>query len=167
LGRRDPDRAIAFVRRLERILFDLALAAAGDPPVGDVAPRAFAQERPHPPLHDSRRGTVRARSLAMSEQGATTCAQVRDVAAELALGALTGRERASALAHLDRCRACREDVRRLTVVGGLLLELIPPARPPAGFETRVLQRRAETLTAENAFPPRPRRAARRKRPRLR
>jgi hypothetical protein len=67
-----------------------------------------------------------------------TCAHVHDVAAELALGALTGRERADAIAHLGKCRACRENVRRLMATGGQLLELLPPAQPPAGFETRVL-----------------------------
>ena len=46
-----------------------------------------------------------------------TCAHVHDVAAELALGALTGRERASAIGHLEQCRACREDVRQLIAAG--------------------------------------------------
>jgi hypothetical protein len=69
-----------------------------------------------------------------------TCAELHDVAAELALGALTGRERAAAIAHVERCRACREDVRQLTAAGVRLLELLPPASPPAGFETRVLER---------------------------
>ena len=69
-----------------------------------------------------------------------TCAELHDVAAELALGALTGRERAAAIAHLEKCKACREDVRQLTVVGGRLLELLPPAEPPVGFEIRVLER---------------------------
>jgi anti-sigma factor ChrR (cupin superfamily) len=69
-----------------------------------------------------------------------TCAELQDVAAELALGALTGRERAAAIAHLEKCRACREDVRQLTAAGGRLLELLPPAGPPVGFEIRVLER---------------------------
>jgi anti-sigma factor ChrR (cupin superfamily) len=69
-----------------------------------------------------------------------TCAELHDVAAELALGALTGRERAAAIAHLEKCRACREDVRQLTAAGGRLLELLPPAGPPVGFEIRVLER---------------------------
>jgi anti-sigma-K factor RskA len=69
-----------------------------------------------------------------------TCAELHDVAAELALGALTGRERAAALAHLETCRACREGVRQLTEAGGRLLELLPPAEPPVGFEIRVIER---------------------------
>jgi anti-sigma-K factor RskA len=69
-----------------------------------------------------------------------TCAELQDVAAELALGALTGRERAAAIAHMEKCRACREDVRQLTAAGDRLLELLPPAGPPVGFEIRVLER---------------------------
>ena len=63
----------------------------------------------------------------MSELNDMSCAELADVAAELALGVLTGRERAGALAHLDRCDACREDVRQLTVTGEELLGLLPPA----------------------------------------
>jgi hypothetical protein len=69
-----------------------------------------------------------------------TCGELADVAAELALGVLTGRERAAALAHLETCEACQEDVRQLMATGGQLLELLPPVEPPAGFETRVLDR---------------------------
>jgi hypothetical protein len=76
----------------------------------------------------------------MSEPNDMTCTELADVAAELALGVLTGRERAMAVAHLDECDACREDVRQLMATGEQLLELLPPAEPPAGFETRVLER---------------------------
>jgi hypothetical protein len=76
----------------------------------------------------------------MSEQNDMTCGEMADVAAELALGVLTGRERAMAVAHLDKCDGCREYVRQLMATGEQLLELLPPAEPPAGFETRVLER---------------------------
>jgi anti-sigma factor RsiW len=76
----------------------------------------------------------------MSELNDMTCAELADVAAELALGVLTGRERAVAVAHLDRCDECREYVRQLMATGEQLVELLPPAEPPAGFETRVLAR---------------------------
>ena len=76
----------------------------------------------------------------MSELNDMTCGELADVAAELALGVLTGRERAMAVAHLDECDECREHVRQLMATGEQLLELLPPAEPPAGFETRVLQR---------------------------
>ena len=76
----------------------------------------------------------------MSELNEMGCAEFADVAAELALGVLTGRERARALAHLDWCDACRENVRQLTVTGEELVGLLPAIEPPAGFETRVMGR---------------------------
>jgi len=76
----------------------------------------------------------------MSEMSEMTCAELADVAAELALGVLTGRERAQALAHLDRCETCREDVRQLMATSEQLVGLLPEREPSAGFETRVLSR---------------------------
>ena len=76
----------------------------------------------------------------MSELNGMSCAEFHDSAAELALGVLTGRERAEALAHLDYCEACREHVRSLTVTSEKMLSLLPTAEPPAGFETRVMDR---------------------------
>jgi hypothetical protein len=76
----------------------------------------------------------------MNELNGMTCAELADVAAELALGVLTGRERAVAIAHLNGCEACREDVRQLMATGEQLRELLPPVEPPAGFESRVLER---------------------------
>jgi hypothetical protein len=84
----------------------------------------------------------------MSERNDMTCGELADVAAELALGVLTGRERAMAIAHLDKCEACRENVRQLMATGEQLLELLPPAEPPAGFETRVLERLGLPAPAE-------------------
>jgi hypothetical protein len=81
------------------------------------------------------------------------CDELADVAAELALGVLTGRERAEALAHLVQCPACRENVRQLTTTGEELLELLPTIEPPAGFETRVMDRLG--LTPASAQPAAP------------
>jgi anti-sigma-K factor RskA len=69
-----------------------------------------------------------------------SCDEFAGVAAELALGVLTGRERAAALAHLDGCESCREQVRELTMAQDELLALLPSQEPPAGFESRVLER---------------------------
>ena len=55
-----------------------------------------------------------------------SCDEFAEVAAELALGVLTGRERAAALAHLDGCESCREHVRELTMVG---MNCSPCCRP--------------------------------------
>ncbi|WP_405876852.1 hypothetical protein OG762_00995 [Streptomyces sp. NBC_01136] len=68
-----------------------------------------------------------------------TCVKVREIGAELALGVLPGRERAGAVAHLDRCADCREYVEQLTLVGDRLIGLLPGSEPPVGFETRVAQ----------------------------
>ncbi len=76
----------------------------------------------------------------MTDQDAMDCAQFSDVAAELALGVLTGRERAVALAHLEHCDVCREHVRQLAMTGEELLGLLPSREPRPGFETRVLTR---------------------------
>ncbi|MEV8015375.1 hypothetical protein AB0O76_03245 [Streptomyces sp. NPDC086554] len=67
------------------------------------------------------------------------CERLRELDAELALGVLPARERAEAVAHLDRCPDCREHVERLTVVGDSLLALLPDAEPPVGFESRVVR----------------------------
>jgi hypothetical protein len=87
----------------------------------------------------------------MSELDEMNCEEMADLAAELALGVLTGRERAQAIAHLDRCDACRENVRQLTETGEGLLGLLPSIEPPAGFETRVVAR----LGAAGQRPARP------------
>ncbi len=94
----------------------------------------------------------------MSELNEMSCAEFGDVAAELALGVLTGRERAEALAHIDHCDACREHVRQLTMTGEELLGLLPAAEPSPGFETRVMERLGLTVPA-------PRPARRERRPR--
>ncbi|MBT2400726.1 zf-HC2 domain-containing protein [Streptomyces sp. ISL-100] len=69
-----------------------------------------------------------------------TCDRMRDLAAELALGILPAQERAQAVAHLDRCPGCRQDIEQLTLVGDGLLGLLPGTEPPVGFETRVANR---------------------------
>ncbi len=74
---------------------------------------------------------------ALNEPG---CAGFADMPAELALGVLTGRERAEALAHLEHCAACQENVRQLTMKAEQLLQLLPAVEPPPGFETRVTER---------------------------
>src|SRR5580704_12437920 len=76
----------------------------------------------------------------MSEQNQMSCGEFADVAAELALGVLTGRERAFAVAHLDQCDSCREYVRQLSLTGEEMLGLLPSREPSEGFESRVMAR---------------------------
>jgi anti-sigma-K factor RskA len=77
---------------------------------------------------------------AMTERNDMSCEEFADLAAELALGVLTGRERAEAIEHMDQCDGCREHVRQLALTGEQLLELVPSHEPPAGFEDRVMSR---------------------------
>ncbi len=76
----------------------------------------------------------------MNELNEMGCDEFGGVADELALGILTGRERARALAHLDHCDSCRDHVGRLTSTAEQLLALLPASEPPPGFETRVMER---------------------------
>jgi hypothetical protein len=69
-----------------------------------------------------------------------TCDAVAELAPELALGIVTGDQRARALAHLARCGDCRGRVEELSGVADALLLLAPAREPPAGFESRVLGR---------------------------
>jgi hypothetical protein len=81
-----------------------------------------------------------------------SCEQTRALAAELALGITDGAERAQALRHLAECAECRRHVEELSAVADDLLLLAPDHEPPAGFESRVLERIAPA--------PRPRRRRR-------
>lgn len=67
------------------------------------------------------------------------CADVEALAAELALGTVSGAERAAALEHLATCSSCRARVEELSEVADELLDLAPEREPPAGFEGRVLR----------------------------
>jgi hypothetical protein len=66
------------------------------------------------------------------------CAQCHELASELALGLLSGRERADAIAHLSRCPRCQDEVSALATTAAQLVELVPETDPPPGFEQRVL-----------------------------
>jgi hypothetical protein len=66
------------------------------------------------------------------------CEDVKDLAAEIALGIADGEERAEALRHLSTCGDCRRAVERLSQVSDELLMLAPVQEPPPGFESRVV-----------------------------
>lgn len=67
-----------------------------------------------------------------------TCVEIRESAAEYALGILTKEERSIVAAHLLRCPDCRAEVAEYARVGDDLLELIPDAEAPLGFDRKVL-----------------------------
>ena len=58
----------------------------------------------------------------------------------LALGQVTGRDRAVALEHLVACHRCHDAVDSLVAVSDEILLLAPQAEPPPGFESAVLDR---------------------------
>ena len=71
---------------------------------------------------------------------AIDCAQLADAAPELALGVLSGRERAEALEHLDGCSSCQQLVTSLSgVTDELLRSFAPSVEPSEGFDGRVLR----------------------------
>jgi hypothetical protein len=72
-----------------------------------------------------------------------TCDELRAMAAEVALGILSGSERADALGHMEHCVGCRVLVEGLAQTGDSLLLLAPEAEPPLGFESGVMSRLAE------------------------
>jgi hypothetical protein len=79
------------------------------------------------------------------------CQDFDQLIPELALGCLDGRERATALDHMRQCLRCRQELASYQGLASELLELIPAATPPAGFEIRAL--------AAMKAPPRPGTAA--------
>jgi len=77
-----------------------------------------------------------------------TCESAREAAADLALGDLSGDERAIMLEHLSGCPACSALVGELSSVVDSLLLLAPEVDPPPRFESAVLARIAPgTVTA--------------------
>jgi anti-sigma factor RsiW len=70
----------------------------------------------------------------------TGCDLVQPLAAELALGTLSGAERSAALAHLEACADCRREVEELSTAADALLLAAVDVDPPVGFEVRLLER---------------------------
>jgi Putative zinc-finger len=66
------------------------------------------------------------------------CEEIRELAAELALGIVEGEERGRALEHLADCPDCRRRVEELSEVADELLLLAPHREVPVGFESRAL-----------------------------
>jgi len=67
-----------------------------------------------------------------------SCTSVRERAPDLALGALTGPERAEVVAHLDGCPSCQALVGEYASVADSLLDLVPEAQPPTELAAPVL-----------------------------
>jgi anti-sigma factor RsiW len=80
------------------------------------------------------------------------CEQYGNDLAELALGVLTGRERARVLSHVESCPRCAEELEILSRTADSVLQAAPEMEPPLGFEVRLFERMGVT-----AAPPRRRR----------
>ncbi len=59
---------------------------------------------------------------------------------ELALGVLTGRDRVRALAHVESCPRCAEELEQLSHTADAVVQVAPEVEPPMGFETRLFER---------------------------
>lgn len=68
------------------------------------------------------------------------CAQVDERLEELALGEVAEPERSALLAHVANCSDCRQQLDGVLALTDSLLALAPAMEPPAGFESRVLER---------------------------
>ena len=70
----------------------------------------------------------------------TMCEKFADNLAELALGILTGRERAATLAHVESCAHCTDELESLSRAADAILHMAPEVEPPMGFEVRLFSR---------------------------
>ena len=84
--------------------------------------------------------------------------QYADDLAELALGVLTGRERARALSHVESCPRCADELEQLSRAADTVVQVAPEVEPPMGFEVRLFERMgvADALSDAAPSPPAPR-----------
>jgi hypothetical protein len=73
----------------------------------------------------------------MRERG---CEEYGDELAELALGVLTGRDRARVLLHVESCPRCAEELEILSRAADSVVQAAPEMEPPLGFEVRLFER---------------------------
>lgn len=66
------------------------------------------------------------------------CASARNDLAEMALGVLTGEERARVVAHVNICEECALELERLCAAVDGLTELVRVDSPPEGFADRTV-----------------------------
>jgi hypothetical protein len=68
------------------------------------------------------------------------CEEFSGHLAELALGILTGRERAATLAHVESCPRCADELEQLSRAADAVVRVAPEIEPPVGFEVRLFSR---------------------------
>jgi hypothetical protein len=72
------------------------------------------------------------------------CDDYENELAELALGVLTGRERARVLSHVESCPRCAEELESLSRTADSIVQAAPQMEPPLGFEVRLFERMGVT-----------------------
>jgi hypothetical protein len=72
------------------------------------------------------------------------CEHYENELAELALGVLTGRERALVLAHVESCPRCAEELEVLSRTADSVVQAAPEMEPPLGFEVRLFEKMGVT-----------------------
>ena len=89
----------------------------------------------------------------LSEHG---CVQHQEELSELALGVLTGRDRARALDHVESCPRCAEELEQLSRAADAVVQAAPEVEPPMGFEVRLFERMgvADMRRTRRVRPPR-------------
>lgn len=69
-----------------------------------------------------------------------SCTDVEQRATEYALGLLPAGQAHYVDSHLRQCPACRTEIDDIRLLGDQLLDLVPDAEPPLGFDRKVLNR---------------------------
>ena len=72
------------------------------------------------------------------------CEAYANELAELALGVLTGRDRARVLSHVESCQRCADELELLSRVADTVVQAAPEMDPPLGFEVRLFERMGVT-----------------------
>jgi predicted anti-sigma-YlaC factor YlaD len=68
-----------------------------------------------------------------------SCEQARDLAPEYGLGILAPDERVAMTTHVLRCPECRSEAEEFARLSDDLMQVVPAAEPPPGFDGRVLE----------------------------
>src|SRR6516162_7841538 len=75
----------------------------------------------------------------LRDTGTHGCQDYAADLSELALGVLTGRERVRALAHVESCPRCAEELEQLSRAADAVLQVAPEVEPPMGFEVNLFE----------------------------
>jgi len=76
----------------------------------------------------------------MTDESSPACDEFSFQLAELALGILTGRDRAATLSHVESCPRCAHQLEELSRAADAVVQVAPDVEPPVGFEVRLFSR---------------------------